>query len=277
MDDVPESVTSFFTEPADFAAALENEGGGSLIITGHGRFRARLTRVALVHLRLLAGEESLSRIAFVTVPDHMILIVLQSGSHPAPFWGGIVMQAGEIITVGPGSRAYMRTDGACRWTTILVPVRDLARYGREMVAETFTIPDHIRQWQPPRAAERVLRHLYGASIRTVEAGHPELIGREAAHGLDQQIIDALVECLSAGSIATEMPTVRRYQVIMARFEALLEKPDHDNASLTTNCTALGVSQWILRRGCQMHLGMSPASYLRLREMRRARQECHGRS
>src|ERR1039457_6625780 len=121
MDDVPESVTSFFTEPADFAAALENEGGGSLIITGHGRFRARLTRVALVHLRLLAGEESLSRIAFVTVPDHMILIVLQSGSPPAPFWGGMVMQAGEIIPVAPVSRAYMRTDGPCRWTTILVP------------------------------------------------------------------------------------------------------------------------------------------------------------
>jgi hypothetical protein len=196
MDDVPESVTSFFTEPTDFAVALANEGGGSLVITGHGRFRARLTRVALVHLRLLAGEESQSRIAFVTVPDHMILIVLQSGSHPAPIWGGIVMQAGEIITVGPGSCTYMRTDGACRWTTILVPVRDLAHYGDEMVGETFAVPDRIRQWRPPRAAGGALRHLHGAAIRAVESGHPELIGREAAHGLDQQIIDALVECLA---------------------------------------------------------------------------------
>jgi AraC-like DNA-binding protein len=272
MDDVPESVTSFFTEPADFAAALANNGGGSLVITGRGRFRAQLTRIALDHLRLLSGEESLSRIAFIAVPDHMILIALQSGNRTAPVWGGIMIQADEIITFGPGSCAHMRTNGSCKWAIILAPVRHLARYGYEMIGETFCVPNGIRQWRPPRAASRPLRGLYAAAIRAVEGGHPQLIGREAAHGLDQQITGALVECLSAGSILVETLAMRRYQEIMARVEALLEKPDHDNVSIAAMSAALGVSPRVLHRACQLHLGINPAVYLRLRGTRRPRRK-----
>src|SRR5271167_3420786 len=93
-DDVPQSITLFFTDPAHFLAAIPNDGTSRrLVITGHGRFRARLTWIALESLRLVAGGESLSRIAFVTVPDHMILVVLQREPFPAPIWGEIVMQA----------------------------------------------------------------------------------------------------------------------------------------------------------------------------------------
>jgi AraC-like DNA-binding protein len=263
---------AFFTEPADFAAALANEGSSSLVVTGHGRFRARLTRVVLHQLRLLAGEESLSRIAFITVPDHMILVVLQSAARPALIWDGIEMQTDEIITFGPGSSAHIRTDGACRWATVLIPVRDLARYGRAMAGETFAVPICIRRWRFPRASGRLLRRLHAAAIRAVETGHPEIIGREAAHGLDQQMIGALVECLSDGSIAAEMPLMRRYQEIMVRFEALLEKQGDANARVAEISAALGVSPQVLRRGCQRHLGMSPSRYLRLRITQRVHPE-----
>jgi AraC-like DNA-binding protein len=273
---VPESVTAFFTEPADFAAALVSEGSSSLVITGHGRFRARLTRVVLHQLRLLAGEESLSRIAFITVPDHMILIGLQSGNHRSPNWGGIEMHMDEMITFGPGSSAHMRTDGACRWAAILMPVRDLYQYVTVMTGQRFTVPVRIRRWQIPRAAGRLLLRLHAAAIRAVETGHPEIIGREAAHGLDQQMISALVECLSDGSIAAEAPLIRRYYEIMVRFEDLLEKQGQDNARVGEISGALGLSQHILRRGCQRQLGMSPARYLRLRMTQREHPERRSR-
>jgi hypothetical protein len=268
---VPESVTSFFTEPAEFATALAKEGISNLVITGHGQFRARLTSIALHSLRLLAGEESLSRIAFITVPDDMILVVLQPGTGPASTWGGIVMQNGDIVTLGAGSCTHVRTDDSCRWATILVSALDLVRFGNVMVGDTFSVPVCIRRWQPPRMAGALLRRLHAAAIHTVEAGHPELIGREAAHGLDQQIIGALVECLSAGSIAAEDPMQRRYQEIIVRYEILLEKQYNNNVSVAEIGAALGVSQRMLHRCCQVHLGITSASYLHLRRIQRAQR------
>src|SRR5436853_188613 len=56
----------------------------------------------LHRLRLSAGEEELSRIAFVAVPADAVLVALPIGSAPSPVWGGIEMRAEEIITLGPG-------------------------------------------------------------------------------------------------------------------------------------------------------------------------------
>jgi hypothetical protein len=41
------SVTSVFSEPNEFQAALRPDGVLSLLVTGHGQFRARLTQVTL--------------------------------------------------------------------------------------------------------------------------------------------------------------------------------------------------------------------------------------
>jgi hypothetical protein len=121
-----------FSEPDDFQAALREDGVLGMLITGSGRFRARLTQITLHCLRLLAAEEHLPRIAFVAVPADTVLVLLPIGGGSSPIWGGIAMRAGEIITIGPDQRAHGRTDGPCRWGTIRLPARDLARYGRAL-------------------------------------------------------------------------------------------------------------------------------------------------
>lgn len=265
---MPVSVTSVFTEPDDLAAALTHEGSRRLVVTGQGQFRARLTRVALDSLRLLAGDELLARIAFVGVPDHMVLVALPRGAHPAPIYGGISMQAGEIMTLGPGTCAHIRTDGPSRWSAILAPVRDLARYGRDLTDNAFARPMCIRQWRPPRTASRHLQHLHATAIRAIEFRQGELIGREAAHGLDQQILEDVIECLSNGSVATKTPFMGRHLHIMVRFETLLENESDAAQPLAGIAATLGVSPRVLRYCCQMHIGMTPAAYLRLRRMQR---------
>jgi hypothetical protein len=114
---MPGSVTSVFGEPDDFQAALRADGVLDLLVTGRGQFRARLTQVTLHHLRLSAGDEHLSRIAFVAVPADMLLLSLPIGNRSTPIWGGIEIQAGEMVTFGPGQRVHARTDGPCRWGT----------------------------------------------------------------------------------------------------------------------------------------------------------------
>src|SRR6516225_4855711 len=121
---MPGSVTSVFGEPEEYEAALRADGVLSLLVTGHGRFRARLTQVTLHGLRLSAGDEYLPRIASIAIPADTVLVSLPIGSGPWPVWGGMEMQAREIITLGPRQRVYARTRGPCRWGVIRIPGED---------------------------------------------------------------------------------------------------------------------------------------------------------
>ena len=112
------SVTSAFDELEDFGAAIRAEGWLNLLITGRGRFHARLTQVTLHSLRLSATEEHLARIAFLTVPADMALITLPVDGAPLPVYGGIAIRDGEIIILSPGEQTHARTGGFSRVGTI---------------------------------------------------------------------------------------------------------------------------------------------------------------
>ena len=143
---MPGSVTSVFSEPEDLQAALREDGVLGMLITGCGQFRARLTQITLHRLRLLAAEEHLPRIAFVATPADTVLIPLPIGSGPSPIWGGIATQVHEIITLGPGQRVHVRTDGPCRWGTIRLPAQDLAGYGRALTGTAFAVSHLVARW-----------------------------------------------------------------------------------------------------------------------------------
>jgi AraC-like DNA-binding protein len=94
-----------------------------------------------------------------------------------------------------------------------------------------------------------------------------LADREAVHGLEQQVIHALVESLSAGPVYEETEVARRHRGVLARFEDLLEA--EPPPSVTAAVAALGVSQRMLRECCKENLGIGPSRYRRLRGMQRA--------
>jgi AraC-like DNA-binding protein len=256
---MPGSVTSVFSEADEFGAALLEEGYLGLLVTGPGAFRARLTQVALHRIRLSAAEEYLPRIAVVAVPHDMILVSLANRSGPSPIWGGTETRAGDMITLGPGQRVHMRTGGPCRWTTIRMPEGDFVDYGQALSGTGFDVPPMAR-WRPPPAARRELRQLHQTAVRMAEARSRALADVEAVHGLEQQLIHALIDCLSAGSTDEETPAARRHRGILTRFEDFL----HAEAfpGMTEICGALGVSERTLRVCCEEQLGMGPTEYIR---------------
>ena len=256
-------MSSVFGEPEDFAAALRADGVLSVLVTGHGPFRSRLTQVTLHGLCLSAGDEYLPRIAFIATPADTVLVSLPIGSGPWPVWGGMEMQARDVVTLGPGQRVYARTDGPSRWGVIRILAEDLAQYARAMGGAEFVVPPAAR-WRPPRAALRQLRHFHGAAVRRVEAHSEVLADAEAAHGLEQQIIEALVECLTAGPVEEETRTAARHRAILAQFEDLLQS--EPLLGIADICAALGASERTLRECCNKHLGMAPNRYRRLRGM-----------
>lgn len=59
-----------------------------MLVTDGGQFRARLTQLGLVHLRLAAVEEAQARIAFIAVPAGIVLVAFPIDGGPSPVWGG---------------------------------------------------------------------------------------------------------------------------------------------------------------------------------------------
>ena len=121
---------------------MRKEGAGSLLITGHGRFLARLTKVELHLLRLAAAEEHLPRIGFLAVPADMVVVSFPLGDRPAPICGEVKPSKGEIMTFAPGHRLHVRTEGPGRWGAIWVPAQDLQGYFKGLT-ETLRLRSQV--------------------------------------------------------------------------------------------------------------------------------------
>ncbi len=186
-----------------------------------------------------------------------------------PTWGGIRLHSKELITLGAGQCAHMRTEGPCHWGGIWLPVQEFTRYSGALTGTAIEVPPGVCRWQPRSGPERQFRRLYLAAIRTTHARSGPVIGAEAAHGLEQQLIHLLVECLSSEPASLAAPTMRRGLDVMARFEELIRNRPEGNLSVPHIKAALGVSDRLLRKYSAEHLGMSPMSYVRLHRMQLA--------
>jgi hypothetical protein len=197
---MPSSSTSVFSEPDDYQAEMRRGIGFDLTVTSHGNFGATLTRLVLPHMHLMAGQENLARLAVVSVPSHLVRVLLPSQRNGTLFSNGLPSREDEIVTYGPGQRVHERTDGPCRWRTILLLAHDLSWYGRAMIGDLFNVPDEMSRRRAVRGALHRLSRLHNSAIRMTRL-HPGVVAGEApAHGLEQELIDALIECLSTGSI-----------------------------------------------------------------------------
>jgi AraC-like DNA-binding protein len=268
VERMPGSVTCVFSTPDDFEAALCNEGNFSLFITAYGQFQARLTQVELHRLRLSAVEENLSLIGFLAVPAEQVLVAFPIGDQPAPIWGALRPQNGEFITFGPGHRMHLRAQGPCGWGSIWLPAPDLAAYFHELTEATLTVPSAAQLWRPRPARGRRLLQLHAAAMRAADVRPETIVNAEAAHGMEQQLFEAVVECLTAAlSDATTLPT-QSHQGLAVQFEEFLRAQSAQRLRAQELGAALSVSNRLLHICCSRDLGMSPAKYVQLRVLHR---------
>jgi AraC-like DNA-binding protein len=264
------ALTEFF-EPEDFEAALRESGGVELVVTSDGKFRARMSRISLKHMRLFACEERMSRVAFMSVSEHMVRVTLPPRPHASLMWNGIVPRPGEIITHFAGRRFHERAEGPCRWSTMWLPAKDLASAGSATRGGTFVVPPGQRRWRPDADALKCLINLHQNAIRATTTRPKLPVEREAARGLEQQLILALVDCLVGENTEPEDALQSQYADIMIRLEDALRAAVPESISVARIAAALGVSGPVLRACCHAHLGMTPSRYIYLRRLRLVRQ------
>ena len=258
---MPRSSASSFGEPADLQAALSADGFACLVISPDGPFRARLIQIALNIVCLTVCQEEQPCCAFVKVPDDAVLIALPIGHGPWPVWSGMSMRSGELMTFGPRERLHVRSGGRCHWGMVRFSAQHLSQYGHALTGTQFDLPA-VGRWRPSGAILRNLLSLHRAASRAAESKSGLLIDPVAAHGLEQQLIQALVECLAARPPELERSMQRRHRDLLARFEDMLSA--EPALRIRDICTALGTSTSTLRSCAWERLGMSPGRYRRLR-------------
>jgi hypothetical protein len=170
----------------------------------------------------LTIEEDLSRVSFIKVPENSVLISFIVGDRASQAWGGIKAHTDEMITVRPGHSVHARTDGPCHWGAIWFPTDEFTRYRRAVTGKPSLLPGAVCLWRPPASLTRQLRHLHSAAIRAAHSRWEPLTFTEAAHGLEQQLIHALVECLDTRPVSVGTTTTSTQQNLVVRFENLLK-------------------------------------------------------
>jgi AraC-like DNA-binding protein len=266
---MPGSTFSVFGEADDFQTALKAAGCVNLLVTGGMKYRARLSLIALHHMRLAAGDERQSRIAFVSIPSRFTRVTLPIGPPGSLICSGVAVNAEQIVTHSGGYRFHERTNGPCRWGTILLLTNDLFASGIAMNGSAFAIPPGECRWRPKPGALRCLVGLHRGAIAVTSTDLKLPVVHEAARGLEQQLLGSLMECMAGEPIDQGTPATRRSAEIMGQFEDALRTWMKEKPPLAEICSALGIPRKTLWRCCHAHLGMGPGRYLYLCRMRMA--------
>ena len=240
---MPSSSTSTFSEPEEFEAALRRQADIDLLVTDQKDFRGRITQVGMHLLHLAVADETAPRIAFVAMRPDIVLMWWAIGRPGSQIWSGAPSSAGEVMTLGPGDRAHARTEGASRWAALWISATDLDCYSQTLTGAPVSALDGAGSWRPVGAALQTLHRLHAAAITMFERRAGEVLAASAVHGLEQQLIHALVECLSDGVPgAHNRRTAERHGNLMARFEDACAPCEHRASTLIELCATLGVPE-----------------------------------
>src|SRR5216684_853815 len=269
MARMAQSGTATFANPDDYRAAI-GSAMVNLIVTGGGNFNARLTWLDLGHLHVLHGRENLPRIGFFSLSPAQAFVSFATNSGVPLTYGGIGLQLGDVVFHSRGERTHQRTDGEGQWSLISLPPEQLAACSNALTGRSITSPPEGRVMRPSRRAARRLLGLHSRMCRLAETKHERIADPEVARALEQEMIHALVNCLTAGDAGGNLKKRRHHTEIMVRFEDALAAHGDPQLNLPELCSAMGVPERTLRACCTEFLGMSPTRYHLLRRLNMAR-------
>jgi AraC-like DNA-binding protein len=152
-----------------------------------------------------------------------------------------------------------------------LPVEDMASLGATMAGCDLTpLKDQLTVTPAPHAVAR-LQRMHAAAGRLAESD-PEIIAHpEAARGLEQALIEAMVACVMHGESRENSLAQGHHAIVMRRFRRAVEENPEDPIYIPQICQTIRVSERTLRICCQEHLEMGPKRYLLLRRMGLARR------
>lgn len=261
--------TAILTEPDDYEVSFR---GAKIIVvpTGHGHFKTRLTCMELPNLHLYLSQEDLARIAYISLEPQRFFISLPMSFDPPPIWRGTELRSDEVVLHSIGEHMHQRTNGASCWAFMSLTPNILAKYGKAFIGVDLVPPAVGRIMRPPAGAAVRLRRQCARACRVAELKPDNIAQGEAARSLEQDLLYAIVKCMTPPDTHEHGAKSQYHTSIMERFEELLAADTSRQLRISEMCTALGVPERTLRLCCAEMLGMGPSQYVRLLRLKLVR-------
>ena len=253
-----------YTDPDDWTTSFRGSQA-ELTITGRGQFSAKLTWIRLHRLQMQRFFDNLPRILHVAHVHRRASISFLAPQGPPQRWSGIDVDPAGSMLHNLDQDHFQQTSGFASCGFISLPVEDFVSAGATMIGCDLTPPKDTLSFRPPPHMLTKLRRLHAAAGNLAEEA-PEIIANpDAARGLEEALIEAMVGCLEVPEREKSLAH-GQHAIVMRRFRRVVEEnPDHA-LYIPEICKAIGVSERTLRMCCQEHLRMPPKRYLVLRRM-----------
>jgi AraC-like DNA-binding protein len=262
---MPGSATGSFVDAEEYRAELSDINVGPLVLTP-GTFTASATRITLRRFHLLRAQESLPRVAFLSLPPERVFISVSSGLARSLIWRGLTLEPGELMLHSPGERLHQRIVGPCCWGFIALSLASLAAACKTATGSTRALPELGRILRPSPGDRQHLLRLHRAAARLAEY-RPHLLRHSAViHAMEQELEGVLMACLTNSKERRESAASRRANEIMVRFEEVLAAHPYQKLRLAEVSRGFGVSDRMIHSFCVAFLGVSPQRYMRLRRL-----------
>ena len=259
------SAVRTFTDPEAYEAAIPNVHAKG-VVTGRGNFRAESTAVQLDRLSLQLNKETLPRTVYSAVDPKLFGVIFATVPGQQVCINGLELSQTDIVVFRAGSVGHNRSSTACQWGAIGLTHEDVAAAGQAIVGHELVTPPFTQRIRPPAPFLSRLLNLHQAASHLAKTTPDILAQPEVARALDNELVHAIVACVSGGETAETGSAYRRHAAILRRLEDVVEANSDRTLYVAELCKAVGASDRSLRACCQEHLGMSPMRYLWLRRM-----------
>jgi AraC-like DNA-binding protein len=267
---MPSSAVQTFTDPDDYSAAIRATRA-ELTVTGRGHFAAKMTRIDLHRLWMQRFSDNLPRVAHSAAMTGRAIISFRTKPGPSLLWSGVEMQPTNIIRHSQGKDSFQHSSGSACWGAMSLPEEEMVSVGAAIAGVDLAPPRDALIVTPSPSAMAKLQRLHAAAAQLAEDAPAVIAHPEAARGLEQALIEALVGCLGTGEVREDRSALRQHALILRRFRRAVEEDPDEPLYIPELCKAIGVADRTLRTCCQEQLGMGPKRYLLLRRMHLARR------
>jgi AraC-like DNA-binding protein len=262
---MPSSSVRTFTDPDEYAAAVR-QGTVNVTVTERGRFNAKICRVDFHELWMQRLSEDLAKTSHVAEWGARAILVFPTQPGAPIVRGGTELPWGSFARISAGKSYYQHSLGSTSFGGMSLPSEVMAAVGESMIGQDLTPPTDDLTVLPSAEAMARLQRLHTTAGHLAEDAPAVLAHPEAARGLEQALIEAMMVCLGGAETDEDRAAVRQHAVIMRRFHDAIERHLDEPLYISELCKAIGTSLRTLNACCHEHLGMGPKRFLLLRRM-----------
>ena len=266
---MPTSSLWKFTDPDEYTERTR-AAKFDLAVTQAGYFEAKLTRIDLHRLWMQRFSENLSRVLHFECDPARAIISFATQGGSGFVHDGSELQPNSIMRHSRGHGGFQRVTGPAHFAAMSLPIADMQSLGANLAGCDFAPPKEslIITAQPTAMAR--LQRLHAAAGYLAEHSPEIIASTDAARGLEQALIAAMTDCLSAPGRHSSGNRGRAR--IMEKFFGILRAHPNDVIHLPELSAEIGASTRTLTTCCNKTLGMSAHRYLRVRQLNLVHRE-----